>query len=107
MTIIFAGGCTQVSPTLVNGMLRPRIVTPLNQVERWRIIFAGSPLCLDSSNPDECISNAGCKEGDLQCQFAAEATNNYPAPTVCPEQTTTSPQTENLVSTAPESASKH
>lgn len=64
-------------------------------------------LCLDSSNPDECISNAGCKEDDLHCQFAAAATNNYPAPTSCSEQATSSHHTESLVSTASESASHH
>lgn len=30
-------------PTLVNGKLRPRLVTPPGQVERWRMIYAGSP----------------------------------------------------------------
>ena len=30
-------------PTLLNGKLRPRIVTPPGQVERWRMIYAGSP----------------------------------------------------------------
>jgi L-ascorbate oxidase len=30
-------------PTLINGKLKPRIVTPPNQVERWRMVYAGSP----------------------------------------------------------------
>ncbi len=31
------------SPMLVNGKRKPRIVTPPNQVERWRILHAGTP----------------------------------------------------------------
>jgi len=30
-------------PTLVNGKLKPRMKTPPNQVERWRLVYAGSP----------------------------------------------------------------
>jgi len=30
-------------PTLINGKLKPRIVTPPNQVERWRMVYGGSP----------------------------------------------------------------
>ena len=30
-------------PTLINGKLRPRIVTPPGQVERWRMVYGGSP----------------------------------------------------------------
>jgi FtsP/CotA-like multicopper oxidase with cupredoxin domain len=33
----------RLRPTLVNGKLKPRIVTPPNQVERWRMVYAGSP----------------------------------------------------------------
>lgn len=29
--------------TLINGKLRPRIVTPPGQVERWRMVYGGSP----------------------------------------------------------------
>lgn len=29
--------------TLINGKLKPRIVTPPGQVERWRMVYAGSP----------------------------------------------------------------
>ncbi len=29
--------------TLINGKLKPRITTPPNQVERWRMVYAGSP----------------------------------------------------------------
>ncbi|WP_437682494.1 multicopper oxidase family protein [Sorangium sp. So ce131] len=29
--------------TLINGKLRPRIATPPGQVERWRMVYAGSP----------------------------------------------------------------
>jgi L-ascorbate oxidase len=30
-------------PTLINGKLKPRLTTPPNQVERWRMVYAGSP----------------------------------------------------------------
>lgn len=33
----------RLRPTLINGKLRPRIVTPPGQVERWRMVYAGSP----------------------------------------------------------------
>ncbi len=29
--------------TLINGKLRPRLATPPGQVERWRMVYAGSP----------------------------------------------------------------
>lgn len=34
---------TELSPTLINGALKPRLVTPPGQVERWRFIYAASP----------------------------------------------------------------
>lgn len=34
---------SQDNPTLINGKLRPRIVTPPGQLERWRMIYAGNP----------------------------------------------------------------
>lgn len=34
---------TEDNPTLINGRLRPRIVTPPGQVERWRLIYGGNP----------------------------------------------------------------
>lgn len=36
-------GVETPSPMLVNGMRKPRLVTPPNQVERWRILHAGTP----------------------------------------------------------------
>lgn len=51
---------TQDSPTLINGKLRPRIVTPPGQVERWRMIYGGTPdemgLKLHPSLDDHCGS---------------------------------------------------
>jgi len=51
---------TQLSPTLINGKLRPRIVTAPGQVERWRMIYAGNPdemgLKLHPALDDKCES---------------------------------------------------
>lgn len=37
-------------------------------------------LCLGKDADGNCISQAGCKEEDKQCQFAKLATDAYPAP---------------------------
>ena len=37
-------------------------------------------LCLDHDAAGECISMNGCMDDDLQCQFAALATESYPLP---------------------------
>ena len=34
---------TEYMPTFINGLWKPRIVTPPGQVERWRFIHAGNP----------------------------------------------------------------
>jgi FtsP/CotA-like multicopper oxidase with cupredoxin domain len=36
-------GVTEGNPMVVNGRLRPRMVTPAGQVERWRMVYAGTP----------------------------------------------------------------
>ena len=51
---------SQFSPTLINGKLRPRLVTPPGQVERWRMIYGGNPdemgIKLHRSLDDKCGS---------------------------------------------------
>ena len=37
-------------------------------------------LCLDGGTWPDCTPASGCREDDLQCQFAAAATRAYPAP---------------------------
>lgn len=36
-------GVTEGNPMVLNGRVRPRMVTPVGQVERWRMVYAGTP----------------------------------------------------------------